>query len=238
METVRLAREALGLSIALEQAHAALHANGVQPSGTYSVEGSLTDVQQKQLTEWLKRHAQAEKASPLVLDRGAKWLSQQMSGVDAQHVETRRLQIEEVCRTARVIPLMIGQSDKTATYASVEQLLIAHRMHTLGPWAGRFEQSGECALLTDAEMAQGYELLFNLDAHMRGNFKDRQEGLQIQRRNGVINADEWRDQEGLNPREDAGGPQYIVEANMALQDGRDLPVQAPAAAKPAGAPSA
>jgi hypothetical protein len=57
---------------------------------------------------------------------------------------------------------------------------------------------------------------------MRGDYKSRQEGLQIQRRNGVINADEWRDLEDMNPREDDGGDQYIVEGNMAVQDGRDL----------------
>ncbi|HWU03163.1 MAG TPA: phage portal protein [Novosphingobium sp.] len=232
MESVRLAREALGLSIALEAAHAAVHKNGAQPTGIYSIEGSLSDQQHKQLTEWLKKHAAQEKGSPLILDRAAKWVSQQMTGVDAEHVATRRLQIEEVCRAARVIPLMVGQSDKTATYASVEQLLVAHVVHGLAPWASRLEQSGEAALLTEQEDAQGYELTFNLAALMRGDYKSRQEGLQIMRRNGIVNANEWREQENMNPREDPGGAQYIVEANMQIQDGRDL-TGAPAA--PTGA---
>ena len=227
METVKLAREALGLSLALEQSHAELHRDGIKPSGSYSIEGELTAKQHTQMVEWLKRYAMAGDlaGAPMILDRGAKWLNQQMTGVDLQHLETRRFQIEEVCRAARVMPIMVGQSDKAATYASAEQMFQAHGTHTLSPWAGRLEQSAEVGLLSEAEKNQGLVFRFNLSALMRAAYKDRQEGLQIQRRNGVINADEWRQLENMAPRQDPGGPQYIVEANMALQDGRDLPVQ-------------
>ncbi|UYY77786.1 phage portal protein [Sphingomonas sp. R1] len=221
MEVVRLAREAIGLAIALEQSHAEMHKNGVSPSGVYSIEGSLSVEQHAQLTTWLKQHASAS-GTPLVLDRGAKWLQQQMSGVDAQHVETRRLQIEEVCRALGVMPIMVGLSEKTATYASAEQMFLAHVVHTLSPLANRLEQSADVSLLSEQEQRDGYYLKFNLAALMRGDYKSRQEGLQIMRRNGVINADQWREMEDMNPRDDAGGGQYIVEGNMAVQDGRDL----------------
>jgi HK97 family phage portal protein len=171
---------------------------------------------------WLKKHAAAGNSDPLILDRGAKWLDKQMTSVDAQHVEVRRLQVEEVCRAVRVMPIMVGVHEKTSTYASAEQMFLAHVIHTLAPWATRIEQSAEAALLTDADVKDGLFVKFNLSALMRGDYKSRQEGLQIQRRNGVINADEWRDHEDMNPREDAGGAQYIVEGNMAVQDGRDL----------------
>lgn len=225
LEPVRLAREALGLSLALEASHAQMFKDGSQANGVYSIEGPLTDDQHKQMAAWLKKYARGGELSgmPMILDRGAKWFSQQLSGVDNQHLETRRFQIEEICRAARVLPIMVGLTEKTATYASVEQMLIAHEVHTLSPWAGRIEQWGEVGLLTDAEKTEGLTIRFNLSALRRGDYKGRQEGLQIQRRNGVISANEWRALENLNPREDAGGDQYIVEANMALQDGRDLP---------------
>jgi len=223
MEWVRLAREAIGLAIALEQSHAVLHKNGAQPSGVYSVEGPLTPDQHTMLTEWLKRFAAADVGTPMVLDRGAKWLAQQMSGVDAQHLETRRFQIEEVCRAARVMPIMAGVPGAAGAYDNGETMFIAHVTHTLLPWGVRLEQSGAVNLLTDRQRRDGWRLKFYFSAMMRGDYKSRQEGLQIQRRNGVINADEWREFEDMNPRGDAGGPQYIVEANMALQDGRDLP---------------
>jgi HK97 family phage portal protein len=223
METVRLAREALGLSMALEARHSDLHASGSVPPGTYSVEGPLKDEQQLQITSWIKRHFTGEmKGFPLVLDRGAKWMALQMSGVDAQHLETRRFQIEEICRAARVMPIMVMQQDKAATFASAEQMFLQHIVHTLDPWTRRIAQSADVALLSDKEIAEGFYFEFNLSALMRGDYKSRQEGLQIQRRNGIVNADEWRDFEGLNPRDDEGGRQYIVEGNMAIQDGRDL----------------
>lgn len=232
METTKLAREALGLSLALEASHARLHKNGAKLPGIYSIEGELSPAQYQQLVTWLKKFAAADNADPMVLDRNAKWFSQQMTGVDAEHLETRRYQVEEVCRAARVLPMMVGLTDKTATYASTEQMLIAHVTHTLSPWAGRFEQSGEVSLLSEEDKAAGYTIRFNLNALMRGDFKSRQEGLQIQRRNGVLNADEWRRLEDMNPREDDGGRQYVIEANMAVQDGRDLtPVASPAPKK-------
>lgn len=223
MEWVRLAREAIGLALALEQSHAGLHKNGAQPSGVYSVEGPLTDEQHKLLTEWLKRFAAADRGTPMVLDRGAKWLSQQMSGVDAQHLETRRFQIEEVCRAGRVMPIMAGVPGAAGAYDNGETMFIAHVTHTLLPWGVRLEQSAAVNLLSERELREGWKVKFYFTAMMRGDYKSRQEGLQIQRRNGVINADEWRELEDMNPRGDAGGPQYIVEANMAVQDGRDLP---------------
>lgn len=233
MEVVKLARDALGLALALEQSHAATFKTGGQQSGTYSVNGELTLDQYQQLSKWLKRFAAGGDlaGTPMVLDKGAQWLDQQLSGVDQQRLETRRHQIEEVCRFGRVLPIMVMLTDETATYASVEQMLIAHVTHTLAPMAGRLEQSAEVGLLTPAEKAAGLFVRFNLNALMRGDFKARQEGLQIMRRNGVISANGWLELEDMNPREDAGGEQYVIEANMAVQDGRDLvPI---AASKPA-----
>ena len=68
MDTLSLAREALGLSLALEESHARLHANGVKPSGTYSVEGTLDGEQYAKLAAALKKQAGAESSgSPLIL---------------------------------------------------------------------------------------------------------------------------------------------------------------------------
>jgi HK97 family phage portal protein len=229
LEAVKLAREALGLSLSLEASHAEMHRDGIKKSGAYSIDGELTAKQHGELVAWLKRYAAAGDlaGAPLILDRAAKWLDQQMSGVDAQHLETRRYQVEETCRLARVMPIMIGVTDKTATYASVEQMQIMHG-RCLAPLAGRIEQSAEVSLLTDAEKAEGLTARFNLSAAMRADYKSRQEGLQIQRRNGVVNANEWRDLEDMNPRADAGGDQYVIEANMAIQDGRELqPIASP-----------
>lgn len=152
MDTLQLVKEALGLSIALEQSHAELHANGVRPSGVYTVDGNLTEPQHEMITGWLKKQAAAGTGSPLVLDRNAKWVSQVMSGVDAQHIETRKWQFEEVCRFFGVLPSVLGYTgDKANTYASAEVVENAHKVRTLGRWYKRVQDSANVNLLTDDE---------------------------------------------------------------------------------------
>ena len=117
----------VGLAIATERSQASMHENGLRASGVYSVEGSLNKEQHDRLTEWLKQKSGPEKTgAPLVLDRNAKWTSTALNGVDAQHVETRRLQVEEICRAFNVFPIMVGHSDKTSTFASSEAFFGAH----------------------------------------------------------------------------------------------------------------
>jgi HK97 family phage portal protein len=136
----------------------------------------LTDQQHEQLSRWLAKHYAGSDngGKPLVMDRAAKWSQQMMSGVDAQHLETRKHQVEEICRAMRVIPMMAGYSDKTSTYASAEQMFIAHVVHTITPWATRIEQSAERALLADET---DIDIRFDLKGLMRGAAKDRAEYL-------------------------------------------------------------
>lgn len=178
IDILAIAREALGLSVALEESHASLHANGVQPSGVYSIDATLNDEQQKKLVGWIKREAGAGTHNPLVLDRGAKWLSQTMTGVDAQHKETRDHQIEEVCRFFGVLPVVIGYSgDKASTYASAEAMFTADKAQTKDPWYTRIQESADVNLLTEKERKAGFYWKFNANGLMRATAKDRAEYL-------------------------------------------------------------
>lgn len=177
LEAVKLAREAIGLSLATEEAHARLHKNGIRSSGAWSVEGTLDEAQYKRLSAWLKQaYAGLQNTGvPLVMDRAAKWQATAMSGVDAQHVETRRLQIEEICRAFGVMPIMVGFSDKASTYASAEQMFLAHAVHTVRPWHRRFEASIRRNLLTEEERRGGlYPKFFDTEL-LRGAARDRGE---------------------------------------------------------------
>lgn len=173
LDAIDLTREAVGLSIAAEQRHAKMFANGLFSSGTYSVEGSLSPEQYKQLRKYLVENHSGENAGmPMVLDRNAKWLAGQ-SGVDMQQLETRKYQLEEVCRTMGVMPIMIGHSDKTATYASAEQMFLAHVVHTLTPIYTRIEQSIDSQLLGRKDVERGYYAKFIAAGLLRGSMTDR-----------------------------------------------------------------
>lgn len=173
LDAVKLARESIGLALATEAAHAALHRNGVSASGLLSMDDKIGKERFEFLTSWLDRHASGgdREGKPIILDGGAKYATMQMTGVNAQHVETRRHQVLEICRHFRVNPMMVGASE-TPTYASAEQMFIAHVVHTLTPWAERFEQSATRALMGTDEMV---DLRHDFNDLMRGAAKDRAE---------------------------------------------------------------
>ena len=176
IDALEMAREAVGLAIATEASQAKLHEGGVRPSGVYSVEGTLSPEQYKALRKFLAENYAGENTGlPMIVDRGAKWLSTAMTGVDAQHLETRRFQVEEVCRAMGVMPIMVYQADKAATYASAEAMFQAHVVHTLAAWWERIEQSIDCNLLTEADDRAGIYAKFVGQAMMRGSMKDRAE---------------------------------------------------------------
>lgn len=207
LEAVKLARDAIGLSIATERAHAEMHKNGAKVSGVYSVEEKLSKEKLMFLSQWLDMHsAGGDRAhKDMILDGGAKFMKSAMTGVDAQHIETRKHQVEEICRAFGVQPIMVYQSDKASTYASAEQMFIAHVVYTLGPWLERIEQSADNNLLTDEEIDQGYYTKFTPNALMRGASKDRAEfyekGLGSPGATGYLLRNEVRKWEELNPIE-------------------------------------
>jgi HK97 family phage portal protein len=214
LEMVRVAREAIGLAAAAEESQARLHANGVRPSGIYSVEGALDEKQYGQLKAWvIKEFGGATNAGvPLILDRNAKWLPSGMTGVDAQHLETRREQVNEICRAFRVLPAMAMQQEKTASYASAEQMAIWHVVHSLMPWYERIEQSADCHLLTDAELDQGYYTLLDGKGLLRGALKDTAEYLSKLSERGIMVRNEAREYLDLNPLDGLDEP--LTPANL------------------------
>lgn len=233
MDVLKIARDAVGLAISTEESHATLHAKGVRPSGVYSVEGTLSAEQYKALKEWItKENAGADNTGGvMLLDRSAKWVSQVMTGVDAQHLETRRYQVEEVCRFFRVLPLMIGHSDKTQTFASAEQLFLAHIVHCLMPWYERIQQSAEVNLLTKDDRVAGYYIKLVESGLMRGAMKDTAEYLYRLTMGGIMERNEARGKLELNPLKGLDEP--LTPTNMTID-----PAGSGNKSTPTGAPHA
>lgn len=174
---VKLAKEAIGLALSLEEHAARMFSNGAKPGGILSTEGKLDEAQIKLLREsWQETQGGNSNAyKTAILSGGLKWQSLAQSGVDAQHLENRRFEVEEVCRFFRVLPIMVMQADKASTYASSENMFIAHVVHTMMPWYSRIEQSADVNLLSKQERRQGYYSKFMAQALMRGASKDRAE---------------------------------------------------------------
>lgn len=205
MDLLNMAREALGLAIATEESHAKLHSKGVKPSGIYSVDATLNPQQYKELKAWIDKDlAGSENAgTAMIMDKGAKWLQTSMTGLDAQHLETRNYQGAEICRFFGVLPSKAGFNDKTSTYASAEQFAIQHVVDTMGSWYARIEQSADVNLLSAKQRADGLYFKFIASGLLRGAAKDRAEyyskALGSGGSQGWMTADEVRALEELNP---------------------------------------
>jgi HK97 family phage portal protein len=139
-----------------------------------------------------------------------------ISTQNAQWIESRKLGSREIFGIMGVPPHKGGDL-ADATFSNVENENLAFVIDSITPITVGLEQAITRDLLNwDTTL---YTRI-NLSALLRGDFKSRQEGLNIQRRAGVINANEWRDLEDLNPRTDEGGEEYIVEQNMREQNGK------------------
>jgi HK97 family phage portal protein len=173
LSAVRQAREAIGLSQALERQQSKLAGNGGKPSGVLSFGQPLKPETKEKLREtWQAKFGAGGDGGIAILDGDAKFHSMTMTSVDAQYIETRRLQIEEIARVFRVQPIMLMQADKAATFASAEQMFRNHVIHTLGPWVERFEQAANRDILSNET-----GLRIDLDERnlLRGDFKDQAE---------------------------------------------------------------
>jgi len=141
LPAVRLAREAIGLSVALERQQAKLAGNGGKPSGILSFKKALgPEAKEKLRATWQSKFGVNGEGGIAVLDTDATFGPITMNSVDAEFLETRRMQIEEIGRAFRVQPIMMMQTDKTP-FGTAEQMFRMHVVHTLGPWIRRWEDA-------------------------------------------------------------------------------------------------
>ena len=169
---VKIARQSILLSSSLEKHQAQLATNGGRPSGILSSENKIKPEQAKLIKDaWTEKFGASGEGGVAVLDGGWKFNTMTMTNVDAQHIETRKHQIEEIARLFYVFPQMIMQSDKTSTFASAESFFRAHVTYTLNPWVVRFEQAVDRDILAGVD---GGNLFADLEESqlLKGDFKD------------------------------------------------------------------
>jgi len=226
---LQAARDAVGLAIATEESQAQLHRNGVRSTGGWSVDSKLSQTQFEDLQKWIeKEHAGAANAGrPFIMDRAAKWVATQMTGVDAQHLETRREQIAEVCRFMGVMPIMAGYSDKAATYASAEQMFLSHNTHTLSPRWTMYEESLNVNLLTERELDQGYYFDFVEEGMARGSMEATMKYILGLVNGGVMYPNEGRAKLDLNPDGDPASDKLRIPVNTAQEPKDEEGAKAP-----------
>lgn len=196
LDAVQAARAAIGLSVAAEANQATLHANGGRPSGILSTDQKLSPEAVASLRDAWRTFISTSRNGTAILDSGIDYKPMAMSAVDQQHLETRRFQVEEICRAFSVFPIMIGHSDKAATYASAEAFFAAHRIQTMMPWWRMWTQRIDEFVLDGAG-----PLFAEFDTRymVGGSLRDQAVHARTMIEMGVLTRNEYRDELGRDP---------------------------------------
>jgi HK97 family phage portal protein len=215
---IAMAKNAVGLAIATEEYGAKFFANGAAPGGVLEHPGTIKDPQ-KVKDSWNSAYQGSANAHRVaVLEEGMKYQPIGISPEQAQFLETRKFQINEIARIFRIPPHMLADLEKSS-FSNIEQQSLEFVKYTLDPWVVRWEQSMCRALLTDSEKPTVF-IKFNVDGLLRGDYASRMNGYAIARRNGWMSANDIRELENLDriPAE-LGGDLYLINGAMTkLQD--------------------
>jgi len=210
---IAMAKNAIGLAIATEEYGSKFFANGATPGGVLEHPNVVKDPERVR-SSWNAAFGGSANANKVaVLEEGMKYTPISISPEQAQFLETRKFQIDEIARIFRVPPHMIGDLEKSS-FSNIEQQSLEFVKYTLDPWVCRWEQSMQRALLK-ADEKPLYFLKFNVDGLLRGDYQSRMNGYAVGRQNGWMSANDIRELENLDriAKED-GGDLYLVNGNM------------------------
>ena len=210
---IAMAKNAIGLAIATEEYGSKFFANGATPGAVLEHPGLIKDPD-KVRESWNKAFRGSGNANKVaVLEEGMKYTPISIAPEQAQFLETRKFQINEIARIFRVPPHMIGDLEKSS-FNNIEQQSLEFVKYTLDPWVCRWEQAMNRSLLNAAEKS-GYFIKFNVDGLLRGDYQSRMNGYAVGRQNGWLSANDIRELENMDQISDEeGGNLYLINGNM------------------------
>ncbi|HEX3017820.1 MAG TPA: phage portal protein [Caproicibacter sp.] len=210
---IAMAKNAIGMSLATEEYGASFFSNGANPGGVLEHPGVIKDIQRVK-DSWNSAYQGSSNAHKVaVLEEGMKFQAIGIPPEEAQFLETRKFQIDEIARIFRVPPHMVGDLEKSS-FSNIEQQSLEFVKYTLDPWIVRWEQSLQQSLLLPSEKAS-LMIRFNLDGLLRGDYQSRMQGYSVGIQNGFYSVNDVRQLEDMNLLEDAeGGNLHFVNGNM------------------------
>ncbi len=210
---IAMAKNAVGMTLACEEYGASFFANGANPGGVLEHPGVLKDPS-KVRESWNSVYRGVNNAHKIaVLEEGMKYQQIGIPPEEAQFLETRKFQINEIARLYRIPPHMVGDLDKSS-FSNIEQQSLEFVKYTLDPWVIRWEQSLQRALLLPGEKGK-YFIKLNVDGLLRGDYQSRMNGYAVGRQNGWFSANDIREMENMNPIPDEeGGNLYLINGAM------------------------
>ena len=210
---IAMAKNAVGMTLACEEYGAGFFENGATPGGVLEHPGVLKDPA-KVRESWHAVYGGSKNAGKVaVLEEGMKYQQIGIPPEEAQFLETRKFQVNEIARLYRIPPHMVGDLDKSS-FSNIEQQSLEFVKYTLDPWVIRWEQSLQKALLLPQEKKE-YFVKLNVDGLLRGDYQSRMTGYSIGRQNGWLSTNDIREMENMNPiPAEEGGDLYLVNGNL------------------------
>ena len=217
---IREHRETLGASWAAEQYGASFFGNGTHIGSVITSKKQLGDKAKENIAKSFEIAKGVSKAGKnIVLDEGMEYHRLGMTAQDAQYLETRKFNVSEISRMFNVPPHLLGDLSRS-TNNNIETQSAEFVKYCLNPWIQRWDQRLALALLRPQERGE-YYVKHNEKGFLKGDSLTQARVLQIKRQNGIINANEWRELDDLNPRDDEGGEEFFTPGNM-LAEGIDV----------------
>jgi HK97 family phage portal protein len=210
---IAMAKNAIGMSIATEEYGSKFFSNGANPSGVLEHPGVIKDPKRVR-DSWNAVYQGSSNAHKVaVLEEGMSFKAIGIPPDQAQFLDTRKFQIEEICRIFRVPPHLVANLER-ATFSNIEHQSISFVDNTVVPWVSRIETSMQKALISEEEKRK-YLIKFNLNGRLRGDAASRASFYQTMRQNGIMSANDIRELEEMNLISDEdGGNKYLVNGNF------------------------
>ena len=204
----------IALSRAAEHYGARFFENSATPSGILSHPGKLKPEARGNIKKsWEQAHGAGKQHSVALLEEGLSWTALSVTPEQAQFLETRKFQAEEIARLFNVPPHLLMLLDRS-TFSNVVEQNKSFAVNCIRPWAIRWEQAirksvlerfGDSSLFTEFEM----------DALLRPDTMARAQANQILLQNGALTIDEWRARENMNPLDSRAGEVHWMPLNIA-----------------------
>ena len=221
------AGETLGHAIALERYSRNLFGRGIRPSVAIEAEKGVTytDPQKHEIKRSLQQnHSGVNSGGAMWVPEGLHINAFGMTNKDAEYTAVRNALIGDITRYWRIPAYMVGLLESgTVSYASVSTQGIDFVVYCLMPWLVGWEQAMQRALVIDK---RGQFVEFLTAQLLQGTTKERYDVYQVAIQNDIMNADEVRRLENLNPR--AGGDGFLTPLNMTTGQARHVEAGSPA----------
>lgn len=216
---VEFGRRTIGAALAANRTASAAFSSGLQVSGFMETgSNKLSPEQRRDLVNIFDEFTGGDMAGKVMpLEKNFKFVPLTMKPADAQLLESRRWDVEEICRWFGMLPILIGHAAQGQTMwgSGIEQLLLGWQTLRLNPLLRRIEQEARKQLLPLAERKKVYPE-FNREAALAADSTARAALYSAFGQNGVMDRNEMRSRENLEHR--PGGEFLTVQSNLIRLD--------------------